>query len=161
MLRTLLAAFVFVVGSGPLGCGGDDHSHATTASGDGGAIGCNADPRAQPFSAGLQRMGDAGKLTFVLVAADPAPPLRGTNAWTVKVLDAKGDAVPGATLAAEPFMPDHGHGSSSKPAATANADGTFKVAPLDLMMPGLWRVTLTAKAGDVTDAASFFFCVAG
>ena len=91
----------------------------------------------------------------------PAPPVRGDNSWTVKVTTPSGGAVSGATLEAVPFMPEHGHGTSVEAVATANDEGSFMVTPLDFFMPGLWRVTLTAKAGALTDTASFFFCVPG
>lgn len=139
----------------------DGGAQPTADAGDSAVIGCAANPLAQTWAPNLTRAGELGALQFVLVDATPAPPLRGDNTWKVKLLTAAGAAVSGATVEAVPFMPEHGHGTSVEAVATANADGTFTVAPLNLFMPGLWRVTLTAKAGTVTDTASFHFCVAG
>lgn len=100
-------------------------------------------------------------LTFILVAANPAPPAIDDNAWTVKVLDSGGSPVSGATLSIKTWMPDHGHGSPEAAAATANPDGTYTVQPLYLFMTGLWQVTITAQLGAVSDAATFSFCIGG
>lgn len=154
--RSSLAWFVFV-----LGCSSSDPATQDAGTTDSGAIGCATDPRAQTYAPNMQRAGDGGALQFVLISADPGPPLRGNNTWKVKLLTSAGAPVTGATLDAAPFMPEHGHGPSVAPTTTANADGTFTVSDLDFFMPGLWRVTFTATAGTVTDTASFFFCVAG
>ena len=127
---------------------------------DAGVVGCETNPAAQTYVAGMKQAGDGNKLSFVLVSSDPAPPLRGTNVWEVKVLDANGQPVTGATLTATPFMPEHGHGSQVVP--TISADGQqYKVSNLYLFMPGLWKVTLQATQGSTTDSAAFTFCVAG
>ncbi len=127
---------------------------------DAGAVGCVNDPAAETYSAGMKKVGDGARLSFVLVSADPAPPLRGNNSWVVQVLDAQGQSVSGATLTVTPFMPEHGHGSSVTPTVTAGSDG-YHVTPLYLFMPGLWRVTIAATAGATSDSAAFTFCVAG
>jgi hypothetical protein len=57
-------------------------------------------------------------------------------------------------------MPHHGHGTS-QPSLTPNADGTYTIDGLYLYMVGLWEVVLSAKAGAVTDTATFAFCVDG
>lgn len=144
-----------------VGCSSPAPATEDAGASDTGTIGCATDPRAQTYAPNLQRTGDGAALQFVLLSADPGPPLRGNNTWKVKVLTAAGAPVTGASLEAAPFMPEHGHGPSVAPTTTANADGTFTVSDLDFFMPGLWRVTFTAKAGTVTDTASFFFCVAG
>lgn len=101
------------------------------------------------------------RLQVVLVDASPQPPARGTNTWKVKVLDPSGNPAQGVTLAAKPFMPDHGHGTSVQPMVTANADGTFDVAPVYLFMPGLWQITFDIKTTTSTDSVVFSFCIAG
>lgn len=116
----------------------------------------------ETYAAGMEHAGDAGVYTFVLVAGDPAPPDKGDNTWTLKVLDATGGPVEGATLTIEPFMPEHGHGST--PASfdgTTAADGTVTIGPMDLFMAGTWELTLTADQGGTTDTTIFAFCLEG
>jgi hypothetical protein len=127
---------------------------------DAGVVGCEMNPMAQTYAAGMKRSGDGSKLSFVLVSSDPGPPLRGTNTWEVKVLDASGQPVTGATLTVTPYMPEHGHGSQVVPTITADGQ-QYKVSNLYLFMPGLWQVTIQATNGSVTDSAAFTFCVAG
>lgn len=126
-----------------------------------GDVTCQTDPRAQTYTANMEQMGASGSFKFVLVEAVPSPPLKGTNTWTLKLTDASKTNVAGATIDILPFMPDHGHGTSVAADATANPDGTYKITPLYLFMPGIWRVTLTAHAGAVTDTAEFLFCIEG
>jgi hypothetical protein len=132
---------------------------ADAGAGEGSAISCEHDTRAMTYAPNLSASANVTKV--VLVDASPSPPARGTNTWTIKVTDAQGNAIPGATVTAKPFMPDHGHGSSVQPVVTANADGTFGVTPLYLFMPGLWQVTFTVKTASSSDDVVFSFCIAG
>ncbi|GAC1352272.1 MAG: hypothetical protein NVS3B20_22550 [Polyangiales bacterium] len=97
----------------------------------------------------------------MLVEGDPAPPSKGNNTWILRVLDKTDHAVTDAVVDVKPFMPDHGHGTSVLAKASPTADGTYRVAPLYMFMPGLWQVTFTAKTGDLTDSAVFTFCIEG
>jgi YtkA-like protein len=140
-------------------------NEAAPGSGSGASstvIGCANDPRADTYGANMSKVGSAKALTFVLVSASPAPPAINDNTWTLKVLDASGNPLPNATFSAiKTWMPDHGHGAPETPMATANADGTYTVQPLDLFMNGLWQITFTAQAGAVSDSATFSFCIGG
>ncbi len=148
-MRILLATAVLMLTA----CSGGDAM-------DAGTVGCIDDPAAETYAPNMQKPGDGNRLSFVLVSADPGPPLRGNNTWVVKVLDAQGQPVTGATLTATPFMPKHGHGTSVVPTVTSEGDG-YQVNPLYLFMPGLWKVTLSATSGMTSDTAAFTFCVAG
>jgi hypothetical protein len=123
-------------------------------------VGCSMDSRAEAYAANLAKMGQSGAIKFVLTASDPAPPAKGNNTWTLKLLDAAAKPMPGATVGVKAFMPDHGHGSSVVPQVTPAADGSYTVAPLYLFMPGLWQITFTVD-GAVPDKVVFSFCVAG
>lgn len=131
----------------------------TVDGGDAGAV-ITCDNGADVYVANLSKPGRAAAFTFVLVASDPAPPARGTNMWTLRVLDAAGKAVTGAQVAVTPFMPAHGHGSPAAPTVAARGED-YVVGGISLFMPGLWEVTVDATAGSVRDTAVFAFCVAG
>lgn len=144
-------------------CGTSD-SGATPAA-DAGAsdatFTCDQDPRVAAYAAGMGVASDSGALHVTLIAADPAPPVKGPNTWKVRLTDAAGQPVSGASVDVKPFMPDHGHGSSTKPTVTPGADGAYDVTGLVLFMPGVWRVTFAVTGASPADAASFFFCVPG
>ncbi len=127
---------------------------------DAGTVGCETNPAAQTYTAGMKQPGDGNKLSFQLVSSDPGPPLRGTNTWEVKLLDGSGQPVTGATITVTPYMPEHGHGSQVVPTVAADGD-QYEITNLYLFMPGLWKITLQATSGATTDTAAFTFCVAG
>jgi hypothetical protein len=125
----------------------------SSLSGDGADIvGCQSDPRVDTYSPGLTKPGQAHVFQFVLVSADPAPPAQYVNAWVLKVVDSAGNPVSGATITSvTPFMPDHGHGTST-PQVVANPDGTITVSNVYLFMLGVWRTTIVAQAGSAMDS---------
>ncbi len=125
---------------------------------DAGA-GCVGDPRAENYSANLEKTGTAGVFNFRLVESTPAPPAKGNNTWRMQLSDLAGNPVSGATLSVRTLMPDHGHASPVAATVTPTTDG-YQVAPLYLFMSGLWQVTISAKAGAQSDSAAFTFCVA-
>ncbi len=135
-------------------------SGAAGAAGDGSDTVSCGDPRAQAYAPDMQVAGSGGVYTFVLVSSTPAPPADENNVFVVKLLDASGQPVTGATMTATPTMPQMSHGTS-KVTVTDNGDGTYTLQPLYLFMAGLWQVALTAQSGSSKDHASFFFCVAG
>jgi hypothetical protein len=133
--------------------------HAMTP--DAGDVGCVNRTGIDTYSAGMQHKAMSGKVTATLLAADPAPPQRGTNTWSVKLTDESGAPLTG-TPVATPYMPEHGHGTSVVPAMQKQPDGSYQVTPLYLFMPGLWRVSFAAQAADpLTDQAQFLFCIDG
>ncbi len=140
-------------------------SGAPAAAADAGAeaafIGCERDPRALTYAANLTKVGEQGTLQLALVQAAPAPPLRGTNTWRVRVERAGGAAAAQPAVNVTLLMPEHGHGSSVTPVVTAQPDGSFEIAPLYLFMPGLWQATFALTSGADTDTVVMAFCVAG
>ncbi len=145
-------------------CGGDG-SGGGGAGGMGGAggsnaIGCLTDVRAMTYAANMQLPSKEGRLKLVLESSDPAPPIKGNNNWMLKVLDATGAPVTGATLMVVPKMPDHGHGTSIVPTITPMGD-TYRIGNVNLFMAGLWEVTISVSSGMNSDYGVFSFCIAG
>jgi hypothetical protein len=161
---------VIVLATMPFGCGGGStpgtpvNDAGPDAGVDDGAAtfaGCVGDPRGDLFAPGMIKTGFGGRLQLRLLTAQPGPPIKGTNTWTVEVDDAAGLAQPGAVIKVSTYMPDHGHSSPVAAQVTAQATaGQYQVDPLYFFMAGLWQVTLdvTTSAG-VNDAAMFSFCV--
>jgi hypothetical protein len=138
---------------------------ASTAPADSGIVSCEQDPRVDTFAANLTKKSPSGALTATLLSATPAPPALMSNSWTVKLTDATGTAITGATLSIVPFMPDHGHGTSIVAQVTSGADGSYTLDPLYLFMPGVWRITIgvmpDAGAPAPDDEVQYFFCIEG
>ena len=159
-LLLLLASTFAPACSSPSSAAGSGGSSAAGAGG--GATGvCASDGRAQVYTPGMEAAGAMGLFRVRLVSIDPAPAVKGDNAWVVEIVDACGATVSGATVAAKPYMPDHGHGSSIVPTVTELGAGRYQVASLVLFMPGLWQTTIAITAPGAADSVVFSFCVAG
>jgi hypothetical protein len=123
---------------------------------------CATEARALPYAPNLARSSDSGAFTVRLVSSDPAPPARGTETWTVAVVDQSGAPQDGLAIKVTPFMPDHNHGTSVKAAVTAAGAGTYTMSPLYLYMAGYWEVTLNLQtAGGTKDSVMFPVCIPG
>jgi hypothetical protein len=135
-------------------------------------ISCADEPRAPPFQQGMQVPSAAGTYVVKLVRntfTDASgkvltePPAKGVDVWTVEV-DAAATQTPldGLTIAVRPFMPDHGHGTTSVGVTPAGA-GVYTISPLNLYMAGYWEVTLTitdpSAATPASDTAMLKICV--
>ena len=105
----------------------------------------------------MQQAGASGVFTFVLVSSTPAPPADQSNVFVLKVLDASGQPVTGATITVDPTMPTMSHGTSAV-TVTPNPDGTYTLEPLYFFMGGLWQTAIHAvaptPAGAEPDAGS-------
>jgi hypothetical protein len=166
--RSIAQVFALVVATASIGCGGGTSpaapgNDAAVDADDGGATfaGCAGDPRGDVFTQGITKAGFGNRLQVRLVTAQPGPPIKGVNTWTVEVDDMLGVAQPGAMIKVSTFMPDHQHSSPVAAVVTARpTTGQYQVDPLYFFMAGLWQITLdvTTSAG-VNDAAMFSFCV--
>jgi hypothetical protein len=154
--------FVSLLAWSASACGDDGDKHTSD---DGheppdSEIGCKGDMRAMRYTAEMGVPGSPGGFRFVLDGAEPAPPAKGSNLWRMHVLDSAGAPLSADSLVVAPFMPDHNHGPPRAPVVSASGAG-WEIDGIDLFMPGLWRVTVTAKSGATESAADFFFCVEG
>ena len=80
----------------------------------------------------------------------PMPPIRGSDAAELTVLDEAGAPVDGVDITIVPWMPAHGHGTSVQPVVTPTGPGTLVATPLYLFMAGEWqlRMTLSGASND-------------
>jgi hypothetical protein len=125
-----------------------------------GTVTCKNDPRAEVYTANMEKDGVSKLVKFTLVKADPGPPLKGSaNQWIIKVTDMTGQPIPSVDVTISAIMPDHGHSWSTVPAVSKNADGTFTFDRMNMFMHGIWEVTFTATAGTTVDNATYSFCV--
>jgi hypothetical protein len=134
---------------------------------------CELEMRDDDYSMGMSRVG-AGGYEVILVEGTPAPPGKGDNSWQLQVLDPAGTPQDGLAVHVLPCMPDHGHGTPIEAVVTAaGADGGYTAAPINLWMPGLWRVTIGLEQAAVqvpdpcanrtwdVDVVQLTFCIDG
>ncbi len=138
-------------------------SDDSSSGGSGGSAGGGNDPcggAGETFTAGIEKPGAQGRLSFELMDSNPAPPQVGDNRWTLSITDAAGTAVEGSTVNVSPWMPAHKHPSPKQPAVTDEGGGSYVAEPVNFNMPGVWEITIdaTPATGDA-DSAMFAFCI--
>jgi len=134
-------------------CGGGDDDTLT--------YNCEAEDRDEAFTAGMVKTTPGGR-TITLLSSMPAPPARDDNTWEVTI--AQGGQPYTGDVEVKPFMPDHRHGTPIEAVATPveGTPGLYEVSPVNLWMPGLWEITVSAKLSDTEkDSVVFRFCITG
>jgi hypothetical protein len=154
---------------GAAGCGGQNDAADPGVDGSVLLYSCATETRAVPYTANLSRPSVSGLSTAILVksvptndTSEPGPPIKGTNDWTVKILDANGAPEDGLTIKASLFMPDHGHGPSVEPTVTpvSGQAGTYLASPVWFFMEGYWEVTFTWQpATGAQESVVFPICI--
>ena len=160
-MRTLLVFSVaLLMTAAGAACSGDDEDGGDTQNPP-PATGCAADGRKDVYTAGLSK--PAGSFSVKLVESRPGPPIKGTNAMTLEVLDASGQPLDGATITVTPWMPDHAHGSAVKPEVTPLGGGKYDVEKVYLAMAGLWQIKIAVQPPGATtlEETMFQFCLDG
>ncbi len=160
MRRSFVFSMALIVAATTMACSGDDDGGGST-SGAPPPTGCAADTRKDIYTAGLSK--PAGTWSVKLLESRPGPPIKGTNAMTIEILDAGGQPVDGATVTVTPWMPDHAHGSAVKPVVTPLGDGKYDIDKVYLAMAGLWQIKVSVQppGGGPLEEATFQFCLDG
>ena len=117
------------------------------------------------FLVGVERTSAAG-LKVTIVESAPATPQVGDNKSVVRIVDASGTPVEGATVVVKSKMPAHGHASPRTAQITPLGDGKYELNPVNFNMDKLWETTIevfpaAAAAGSEPDSVIFPFCVSG
>ena len=141
---------------------GDDHDHEGDDHADAGPTSTiDAGPGLQgdEYIAGMEKVSSEGHFRVALIESTPIPQDLTLYTWVLEVRDADGQPIDGASVVAEPTMPDHGHGTFpiTTPGVTAEGVGRFTLTDMDLFMAGVWQIELRITAGDVSDTAFFHF----
>lgn len=108
------------------------------------------------YSDGLMKMTDTLMVSFD--SADPAPPTKGKNTFTLKVQRHDGTAVDDGIVTLRPWMVAHKHGVSEGTLSTTaqGSDGLYDVPGVDLFMPGVWELTVSVTLTDGTQESVVF-----
>ena len=92
----------------------------------------------------LERVDEAvtdGGLYTLSLTPEPDPPVAGPAALGLRIIDADGADVEGASIALDVWMPDHGHGVSQPPIVSDEGGGEY-TAEWTYSMPGYWELTV-------------------
>ncbi|MFT3766781.1 MAG: FixH family protein [Minicystis sp.] len=92
---------------------------------------------------------DGGAVTIEVRTSPTQPPSRGRISVEYRVTAAPAGAL---DLDVLPWMPDMGHGASTKPTVEDRGGGRYVVTGVDVFMPGRWELRTTIT-GAVTDSA--------
>jgi hypothetical protein len=95
-------------------------------------------------------------LFHVDILPAPDPPVRGTDTIDLSITNASGAPVEGMQIAAQPWMPAHGHGTSVVPMLAEQGGGRYQLQNVYLYMAGTWELRLTFS-GQESDTATANF----
>jgi len=128
-----------------------------------GLAGCGGDgqpsgPVTFPSEALMSLPSDAGRFV-VTVRTSPQPPVRGVDAVQLQIADAAGLPVDGLSIEAVPWMPAHGHGTSTRPTVEPQGGGVYQITNVNLYMAGLWELRSTLQFGEGADTVAPAFDV--
>jgi hypothetical protein len=146
-----------IVGLGTFGC---DNDVNTATPSPNNTCGVEVDV----YTPGLKRLTDAGLFIVTIVDANPTPPERGDNWWTVQVTEPDGTPRNDLEVKAEPFMSIHDHGTVPKyPAGTSiDTTGHYEMERIYFLMPGPWEIKFTlVDPNGASDTTQFLLCIEG
>lgn len=106
---------------------------------------------ADKYVDGLSKTGVGGVMKVTFKSAQPLPPAKGHDVWTVQITDMANQPITGATIGFDntPYMPCHNHATTVFPSATeVGTDGTYTIDPVYFVMTGIWTVRFEIKAPD-------------
>ena len=132
-----------------LGCSLESGSGAGAGGGGGGEATFPAAPLMVVKS-------DHGALSFEVRTSPVQPPTRGLITVEILATDANDEPVDGLDLAVQPWMPQMGHGASTKPSIDAKGEGRYVISHVACFMPGRWELRMSI-AGAVKDSATVAF----
>jgi hypothetical protein len=92
------------------------------------------------------------------VTLAPAQPLRVRQLQTVnvRVADAKGEPIDGASIRVDGGMPEHGHGLPTQPRVTrALGNGVYEIEGVRFSMGGWWELKLAIETPAGADHVTF------
>lgn len=114
----------------------------------------------ETYSVGMSKTSANGKVTVELADSLPAPPGYGENKWILHIKDESGNPLAGATVNVGLRMPEHSDHVLPGTVGTDAGGGTYQVSHLNLIMAGLYNITLdvASPAGDA-NSVTFQFCV--
>jgi len=101
---------------------------------------------------------DGGQFSISAQPETDVIPMNKMHAWTIRIVDANGQALDGVSIVISGGMPAHGHGLPTNPQVTSAAgDGSYRVEGLRFQMPGEWVVNFHVTGKGIDDSATLRF----
>lgn len=152
---------------GPCACGDECPEHMTLdCPGDDAMCFCIWRPTVcddvPPIELGETTTGEDGVFSIELIDADPMPPEKFENDWTVKIFDTDGDPTADASVVeAGAYAPPLGIAPINPPTITELKDpASFRVEGLNLWLASLWEIRFHVEdSSGRQDLVSFDVCI--
>jgi YtkA-like len=113
----------------------------------------------ETYTVGMAKSSTSGALTVELADALPAPPGYGPNRWVLRIKDASQNPILGADINIGLKMPEHADHMIPGTTGTELAGGTYEVTDLNLIMAGLYNITVEVTQDGRSESVRFQFCV--
>jgi hypothetical protein len=99
----------------------------------------------------------AGGLYRATIRSQAEPiPIGALHSWTIRIETPDGHPVPGATIAVDGGMPQHGHGLPTQPRVTRDlGNGEYLVEGMKFQMDGWWTLEFAIAADGGRDTTRF------
>jgi hypothetical protein len=98
------------------------------------------DPTMPPATPPAMTLTSEGGAWEVSLWSFPDPPRKGLIDVVYRIADKSGSATDGLTVEAQPWMPAHGHGTSTVPTVRPQGAGLYWATPVNLYMSGRWEL---------------------
>lgn len=115
---------------------------------------CSSVP--QDLDVSLRHPSAQGRYVVELTPPEATPAINQLHAWHIQLRAADGAPVPGARIAVDGGMPEHGHGLPTRPQVTPEGtDGTYVMDGVKFSMTGRWEIKLAIDAPAGADTVTF------
>ncbi len=138
------------------------HSNSESTPPDADFVSCTGETRATPYQPGMEVTSTHGTFLVKLLSntytdstgtKDEAF-VKGNDVWTVETdMAATMTPADGLSIGVDPYMPDHGHGTTPVGVMPVGSGGKYMMEPVNLYMAGYWEVTFTIVQTPPVDAS--------
>ena len=112
--------------------------------------------RPEKIDVATTRKSEGGSITVSYSNPEKTIPLNEIHSWVLTLKDRKGELLEGAEISVSADMPEHLHGTTTKPRVRPGPKpGEYVVEGMNFHMPGWWEVTLDITGGGTRDLARF------
>jgi len=99
---------------------------------------------------------EGGSISVSYTSQPDVVPLNSIHSWTLAISGKDGKPLENAEISVSADMPEHLHGTTTKPKAkTGSKPGQYVIEGMNFHMPGWWEVTLDITGGGTRDLARF------
>ena len=112
--------------------------------------------RPEKIDVATTRKSEGGSITVSYSNPEKTVPLNQIHSWILTLKDKNGKLLENAEIAASADMPEHLHGTTTRPEARPGSKpGQYVIEGMNFHMPGWWEVTLDITGGGTRDLVRF------